>query len=403
VPDFEKIFRLDKVLRTGVFPGLADKSPPALVDSRNIIWDEESLQPIPGQAKLFPRQASLPVLGMTSLYISGVKWLYFANQDEWRKWDGTTHSVAGSGFTGTDRNLWSAVPWGPWVIATNAVNVPQVDKGAGFVALGGSPPSTVEVFVKFKNFLLGFNTSLSPTEIIWSQSDNPEVWTAAATNDAGKRNARDLDSPIRAAALLGNSIAYYSENEMRAVQYIGGTSIFNSIPLLKGIGALGKNCVVPVGRYHFGWGRKGIWRTDGTGFDYLDQPAVRDFIRQTLNEDMQDIVCGFHYPQHHLVGFFYPGVGQIANTIGLGMNYLGDPSWWVIGYGRSVFLEESVFGNPLFGTSDGDVLEQSLEHSVPTSLDDPLRMSSTFSLDAGFGQTGFGQLGFGGVGSPENG
>lgn len=395
----ETLIRLDQQLYRGISPALPDKQGTVIENAENIVFDEMSIQPLPGQRVLFPKIASDPISGMTSLVQAGVDTLYWGDPAALYKWTAAAGpSVVTNGFTGTVADHWSLEPWGNWVAATNNVDVPQLDKndGNGFQAMGGSPPATVKKFVKYKAFMLALGIAGDPNGLAWCDEDDIEDWTPVASNFAGDIPLRDMSSPIITGVALGDGVIIYGEDDCQIARFIGTPNVIGAFPLLRGIGAVGTNSICRVKNFHYGMGRRGFWRSDGVDFQYIDNPAVRGYVQEQLGEESCSCAVAWHLPHQQLVVFFYPDDGQPGNKAGLAFNYSND-SWWHLNYGRSAVLEASVFTNPMAGTSDGYIVDQPVAHTPPGILGSPLLLTATASLSFGFGQFGFGVGPFGGV------
>jgi hypothetical protein len=189
----------------------------------------------------------------------------------------------------------------------------------------------------------------------WSTRDNHQIWRPRATNAAGNLQISDLDSQIIAAALLGDRVAVYSKDTMALLSFLGAPFYFGAQqPALDAIGALSKHCVVSVGRYNYGISRKGIWRTDGVEFEWIDTPAVREFFFSQLNTAWDSKTVGFHNQKIQQVIWYFPTGSSTTNDLGLGYDYVRR-AWTVYGFGRSFAIPERVFNRPLVGTSGGQI------------------------------------------------
>lgn len=396
---------------------MANQNAPFWRTANNVMFYAGSVMPWPGAANLFAKSISKPVTGLLELdpQATGEPAVAFGTDSNLYYWENTAgQTTEGSGYTGaanqvnnvrgdmiTPASRWSLQQWNTWVYATNGVNLPQVNKnaGAGFVAADvDSLFTTCEIFHKWKQFLIGFNLSTGKNHIRFCDTDNPEVWTPSLTNSARGLFAQDVVA-IRAVREMSEAILYYGDDSLNVLEYIGGTKVFGTHRLLRGVGAYGKNtvCSAPDGM-HYGWGPRGIWRTDGHSAEYIDGPAIQRYIKQTLNvSQASKIACYFDGQIKHVV-FSYPSLTSAENDLMLAFNTL-EPKWVPGSFGRSVMSDEGKFAAAVSGGRTGDIYIQSLLEPVSASLGNPSlplhAVSATLLSD--WGESGFGQLGFGGT------
>lgn len=388
----EVLGRFEKELLIGAQPSLPGKRPLFVKSAVNVISDEQSLQPVFGFRRFAPRPAMEPILGMQTILVSSVPTLYAATKSSIFKYTRASGwSEEGTGYTGTNLDLWSMAPWGNWLAATNNVNAPQLDKGSGFAALAGTPPAKVVAVVPWKSFLL----LITQDGVFWSDADDIEDYVPVPENLSGDLPARDILSTIRAALPLGELIVYYTGDQQRAVQFIGAPDVFGRVNLSSGIGAVGRNAVCFANRRHYGWGPKGLWESDGAQFRYIDGD-VKDFIQNDLEASLVGRVCTFHLPQYRGIVFSYPKKGELGNFSSLMYQYETN-SFWPQAWGRTCSLEDTTFGSHLFGDENGDIWELPVAQSSSSVAIQgaPLAMAETWQGRVNKTLVPYGELTFG--------
>tara|TARA_R110000850_G_scaffold153269_4_gene276689 strand:+ start:3378 stop:4628 length:1251 start_codon:yes stop_codon:yes gene_type:complete len=302
-----------------------------------------------------------PIRGLTQLkdtdfyiYAGSLTALY-----EYNVTDAVTTNV-GAPYTlvedGVDASQWSMVTYGSFVLATSGKDLPQIQKtrGASFVAVTGMDVTTVEIFMKRGPHVLGFNTSTSATEFVWSDAGDVDTWIAAADNLAGQLDIRELDTPIMAAAPLGDRIAVYGEDQMFVVNYLANDLVYGYQPAINGIGAVSKSAVVAVGRKNYGLSRQGFWATDGTAFDYIDDPMLKHWWREEVNTTLLSKVCSYHDEKNTQVIWYFP-YGTTTNSLAVSYNYIRN-TWSFITEVLSAVDERRIGEFPIAGTETGGLV-----------------------------------------------
>lgn len=391
---------------SGVFPDLPQTQKPLFSDSGNVLFTERGVRAMPGQNTLIQPQVASPVRGLIATRISGTETIFFGYIDSLYKWteSGGASSV-GSGYSGilnqTSTQLatfWSMTRWGDWILATNGVDAPVIFKSSSFATLTTSSTfSTAEIFLTWRDYVLAFNTDNVDTEIRWCHSGDPEDWAVAANKTAGALNARDSDSEIKAAIVNGGNIFFTTGNQLHVVEFLNAPFYFGTRKLLDGIGSLGKHAICSAKGLLYGFSHRGIWRSDGASYEYIDTPAVRRYIFEDINSNQLSKAHCWHDLQDSSVTFYFPAESSSEPDKGLAFNYR-DQNWAKITYGRSVAEDSGVFSVALLGSITGAILQQDIE-GVPgagVSIQSHPITEGTVTLELPFGGGAFGDGAFGG-------
>jgi hypothetical protein len=272
-------------------------------------------------------------------------------------WDAGT-TVWDAGIVQADH--WSMVNYGSFIMATSGADAPQIKKTAGpFTSMlteSNMDVTTVEIFVKRGPHVLGFNTSTSDREFIWSAADDVDDWVASTSNLAGQLEIRELKTPIIAAVPLGNRIAVYGSDQMYLVNYLANDLVFGYQPALNGIGAVSKHSVVPVGRKNYGLSEQGFFVTDGVDFEYIDEPAMRKYYQNNAGTGQLAKTIGFHSEADNQIRWYFP-TDSSAITRGVTYNYRKG-TWAVIVNDRSAGDERRIFPTPISGSETGSIYSE---------------------------------------------
>jgi hypothetical protein len=402
------LVRVDhEVVSSGLFPDMRQQSAPFWQKGQNVYFRNFKVGPFPGRRLLFRLQSQPIIVGMKSLgfEVMSEPGVVLGTKDKIYLWSDTAGvTEKGSGFTGIkdqtksqSATRWSFEQWGTWVLATNGVDVPQIYKGTTFGALAGVNFTTAEIFLRWRTFMFAFNLNGKPTTFRWCSDDNVELWVPAGTNSAGASLVRDVDNRIMAAGFLGGNIVFFGVNSMHAINFVGTPNFFGQNRLLSGIGALGKNSICTVKGQVIGIGQRGVWKTDGTSYEYFDPPAVREYIRKRWNySQATKTICYYDAATNHLV-IHFPVLNSddTENTEGVTCN-LDTGQWAPLLFGRSASADGEMFNYGLTADRFGNIWLSDETSPFSDFEDFHLKLNPNITITAGWGECGWGELGWGG-------
>lgn len=364
------------LIQSGIVKGMHKLQAPLWVDGQNVIFEDGAASKSTGYIAPFDPDGNTPITGLQDVLALNQANLIFGDNFKLYRYDGTTVTIDGTGYSGSlDRaafqenafqdaafvlstepraSLWSMENWGSWALASNGVDEIQINKmlGAGFGDLTGTPPQRAEVIKKLKIYLLAFNTDLGGAYIEWCDGDNVEDWVNGA---AGYLFVRDLDSDIICAQTMGDVVAFYTTNSMGIIQYIGPDFYFGARKRLTGIGATGKFSVIEFDSKNAGVSYQGIWVTDGTGYEYISPPFIREWLQKNVNWGSASKIAGYLNEDRSLLEWGLPIGMSSENNITLAYNYKTQ-GWTFRDYGITCGLKKNIFRFPIFGLSNGAVL-----------------------------------------------
>jgi hypothetical protein len=388
-------------LASGVYKDLPHSEAPLWVDASNVYFSDKSVQPIPGQYILTSSQTGVAIKGLKASLINSVPTLFYGTFEKLYSFTVSGGAIeVGSGYgdgnVNTD-NLWSFARWSDWMLATNNLNLPQINKGSGFVTLGGLGTITrFKFFVPFGEYMLG----VTDNTIYFCSRANVEVWTAAANNSAGSITPQDMDGPFMGGVPYGDSVLLFTRNSMHVVSYIGPPTYFASKAVAKSAGIWGINSVTVRDKMAYGHGPGGFFVTDGDSHVYIDEGTVHDDVMADRNLDAMQRSLVWHSKYTKQIVFWWPGAGQAENSRGYGYNYgQTEGTWAPRTDGRVSAEEQGIFPWGILGDASGGIYAENNVGDPVSIQDGSISALGSGLLTLRFGWSGFGQGGFGGTSS----
>lgn len=368
-------------LESGIFPGVDKLSAPFWADGENIEFRQGGVVSSKGYQGL----ATLPgeVNEMAQAFHNGDQRLYAAvGNGVYMRSSLTGLSSLGSFPT---QGFPQFETFGSFLLATNYADPPMYWKNTGsLVAIADLPFTTAKIFHRRDNHVIAFNTSNGQNAYEWSSASDVDDWEPLSSNSAGNNWLRDLDSEIICAVDIGSRVAVYSRETMGLIQFIGQPDVFAHTPAINGVGAVGARSVVQVGPRNIGLNRQGVFVTDGVSFDYVDEPAIHEFLMADVDFSLGEEIRGYHNEDLSSVIWFYTPLS--GGRAGVGYNY---KKGTFTKYRQSVevALERQVFSTPVAGI--GPLLAQlNVGHSANgATLTKWVRTKPMSAQDASFWKT----------------
>lgn len=255
--------------------------------------------------------------------------------------------------------------WGDWTIINSGIGAATLFKpGVSTADLPNAPTGVVQ-FLKRQNQLVAVGHGANNRDVSFSDADDIETWLSDPDNLAWTGTIEELDTPIRAACKLGNNIACFAEDQLAMVYWVGLPYLFGQKVALDGIGAVGKLAVCVDGPLAYGLSRNGAWVTDGTGYDYIDQGIISDYLQDTVNWDQAAKAVVARNDVTRCIEFHFPSGAATENSEA----WAFDPKtkgWGPITAYQNV-MERRVMDKPI-AAADGSVVLLDSDAAVPAAI-----------------------------------
>lgn len=326
---------------SGLWVDPPENQPALWKDGENVLFSDGIIEKSKGYSA--EQAYAEDVIGLAVANANGLQRMYVGTETKVYVRDGGAQTQIGSGFN--PLGLWSFETFGTFLLATNNVDKPKIWKNTGQLVDWG-PLARAAIVRKIQVFPVLF----SGQEVHWPAYNNIEEFTIQAGNRAGNFFIRDLDGDVLAVEPMGDYLIYYTADMFGFMSFVGGENPMSfKTNQGGGIGAVGPNSVIPVGPFHFGMSRKGIWQSDGNSFNYIARPAIARWINSQIDWTKAKQVVGVHHETEQQVAFFFPCLdGQIR---GVGYTYEG-PSrgrWTILKMPILAAGKQGVFKAPPIG------------------------------------------------------
>ena len=403
------------IIHSGIHPGVAVQQVPLWVDGNNVIFADQAVKVAPGHRPLFEKLSSLPGTGVIAANNDGSPALIWGTRRNLYRGlvqptteDVTRYTVApgDDNYTGKNSDLWSFAQFGQSIFATNGVDeiqyLPDIGSSTNFVdisAVSDLPADfRTQILRGTASFIIAYNNAVGATkygtEFRWCDEDGPLTWTPIAENKARDQVIRKLSSDIIAVVELGKNHVVYGHDQAFIAGFTGVPFYFGHDPLLSGVGAVGKNSVVSVGGFNFGFGPSGIFVVDGASYRYLDTPSIHKYIYEDNYDPARGGEVVAWADQAECIAYFsFPTKDGTGRTVGVNWNTGG---WTLFDWYRRAASPGGTWKYPITVDSAGQTWIQSTTAEPFAESGVPVGMSDLMSFVSFYGNLGYGQGGYGG-------
>lgn len=334
------------LLSSGIYPSLTGVSSPLWQDGENIVFDDQGVRKNYGTLGL-ANLADSPT-GILSTFASQESRAYIGGGQDayvYRSGSGLTQIGAFSAAAGQ----FQFVPWDTWVLINNTSDPVELWKNTGLSApIAGIPFSRAACIFQMGLRAFAANTNNGGNLVEWCSFNNIEDWLPTLTNSAGNLPLRALVGDIVCCQPIGDSMGIYSNYNAGIFTQISGTGAYGFRRPIRGVSAVSPNSVVSLGDRHFGITPDNAFVTDLVSFQYIDEPAVRGWMRDNIDWSRQSEVYGWPDRANSVVRWNVPMLAGGSKNIG----YRWDKNTWTRFNDNVIIGEQSgAFQHMLLATS----------------------------------------------------
>lgn len=315
--------------------------------------------------------------GTFGVYAGTSTALYLYNQagDSWTD----VTRLSGGNYSVPSGAYWSFAQFGANLVAVNANDVPQVidiDAGANFSALGGSPPQAACVTV-IGSFLVLSRLTSYPRRVQWSALENIASWTPGTSFS----DLQDFPDGGDVVGVSGFESGFVLQKDtVRQMVYQPSSPTVFSFQKLEGArGCFSPYSLINVGEVTFYYSNAGFYAISGgqtvpIGLDFVDEYFKTD-IQPNLTASMQGVAD----PRSTRVIWGYTSVNNTGTTFDKLIGYdWGRKRWFTVDAEALEYLSQAAtLGYTLEGLDAFGTME-----TLTVSLDSPIWQGGVPALGA---------------------
>tara|TARA_R110001606_G_scaffold10095_7_gene43252 strand:+ start:4315 stop:5808 length:1494 start_codon:yes stop_codon:yes gene_type:complete len=258
----------------------------------------------------------------------------------------------------TEATTWSLDNWGEYLVACSSTDGRllewQLGTASDAAPIANAPINNLGLIVTEERFLFALGASGNPRKIQWSDREDNQTWTPAATNEAGDIELQ-TSGQIQTAIKTRGQTLVLTTTSAHTARYIGPPYVYGFERVGTSCGVISRQAVADVDAGVFWMGQRGFYRFDGSTVSEFPCD-VHDYIFNDMNQSQISKIWAFSNGQYGEIWWFYPSSG--SNEIDRYVAYDYKENHWLIGdLSRTCGIERGVFGYPLLFDGSGKVYD----------------------------------------------
>jgi len=248
---------------------------------------------------------------------------------------------------------WDLEPWGEYMLACNEddgkIYQWQLNTGVVAAVLSNAPTSNSGCIVTEERFLFALGAGGNPRKVQWSDRENNNLWTPAATNEAGDLELNTSGILMKGVSVSGQTLLLTSR-DAHAANYIGPPYVYGIERVGTSCGLAAKQAVAVVDRGAFWMGVNSFYAYTGGAVQELPC-EVSDYVFNDINRGQISKTFAMPNSMFGEVTWFYPSSSSTENNRYVTYNYTED-TWYIGELSRTTGFDRGAFRQPMMVDPD---------------------------------------------------
>lgn len=278
---------------------------------------------------------------------------------------------------------WDLEPWGEFLLACNEddgkIYQWELNTGTVAAALSNAPTSNSGIVVTEERFLFALGAGGNPRKVQWSDREDNNTWTPAATNEAGDLEISTSGALMKGVSVKGQTLLI-TTRDAHVANYIGPPYVYGIERVGTSCGLAAKEACVVVDQGAFWMGVNSFYTY--TGGSVQEVPCdVSDYVFNDINKAQVSKAFGVSNSMFGEIWWFYPSGGSTENDRYVVLNYV-EGTWYIGELDRTAGSDRGAFRQPIWAKASDKKI---YEHEIGLEYDDltPFAESGPFRIAAG--------------------
>lgn len=243
---------------------------------------------------------------------------------------------------------WDLKNWGEYLLACNEddgkIYEWQLNTSNAAAVLSNAPTGNHGIVVTEERFLFALGAGGNPRKVQWSDRENNNLWTAAATNEAGDIELNTSGELMSGITVSGQTLLL-TTRDAHVANYIGPPYIYGIERVGTSCGLTAKQAVVAVDKGAFWMGVNSFYTY--TGGTVQELPCeVSDYVFNDINKAQVSKVFGVSNSMFGEIIWCYPSAASNENDRYVTYNYI-ENTWYIGQLSRTAGVDRGAFRQPM--------------------------------------------------------
>lgn len=247
---------------------------------------------------------------------------------------------------------WSLDTWGEYLVACSSddgkIYEWQTDTAVIAAVLSNAPTNNIGIVVTDERFLFALGAGGDPRKVQWCDKENNNLWTPAATNEAGDILLQTAGNIMCGITVKGQTLII-TDIDAHTATYQGPPYVYGFERVGTACGIASKKAVATTDFGALWMGKKAFFSYSGGAVSRL-QSDVSDYVFSDINESQISKAFAVTNSRYSEVWWFYPSQDATECNRYVSFNYLENT--WAIGQlDRTAGVDQGAFRYPFFASA----------------------------------------------------
>lgn len=254
----------------------------------------------------------------------------------------------------TEATTWSLDNFGELLVACSNVDGRiwewNLNPANLATAVTNAPINNLGCAVTEERFLVALGAGGNPRLVQWSDRENRNLWTPAATNQAGDIELQTSGQIMQAVRARGQMLIL-TDRDAHTMTYVGPPFVYGFERVGQSCGTASRRAAVSVDAGVFWMGTNGFFRFSGGAVQEV-KSDVADYVFSNMNTGQISKVWGVANSEYGEIWWFYASAGNTEIDSYVAFNY--QENHWTIGQmSRTAGVDAGVFSRPIWFAPGG--------------------------------------------------
>ena len=262
---------------------------------------------------------------------------------------------------------WSLENWGEYLLGCTAddgkIYQWTLNSATPAAVLSNAPTSCSGMMVTEERFVFAFGAGGDPRKVAWSDRENNNLWTPAATNEAGDIQIQTNGVILAGLRTRGQSLIL-TDQDAHTATYSGPPYVYGFERVGTSCGLIAANAAASVDAGVMWMGQRSFFVYSGGAVQALPCD-VSDYVFSDINSDQKSKVHAVVNSRFNEIWWFYPSESSTECDSYVSFDYA--ENIWTTGLiDRTAGVDRGVFRQPFWIAADGTLYEQEIGFNYGT-------------------------------------